>query len=288
VVRVDETKLTIADQSFTYRSPIVEVYLDDASPDGNESALIAPPWGAVPWHLLALMDAAVERGIAAFSQSEAERRGVPWLDLARDAAQRDKLRALIKEFAASGYRPAALEGLVTPEAARARWQALDQFAEENGHLLVVNGPYRLKSASSGALVFDVIRDFTYPVGLGTFNNFPYPPQATITAANQFGNRVFVSVDVEMQIKQQRDRKSVRTVLTRETLRDTFPIFPTALYMIVGEDGRVAAAGTARREADGRFVAEVPAGLRGATMFTAVFLDGNTVRPDISRISLRNN
>ena len=76
------------------------------------------PWSSVPWHVLALMEAAVEREIAAFSQSEAKRRNLPWLDLARDPAQRDKLRALIKEFAAA-TDPTALESLVSAQAATA-------------------------------------------------------------------------------------------------------------------------------------------------------------------------
>ena len=115
-------------------------------PTSRSNALIAPPWSSVPWHVLALMDAAVERGIAAFSRTEAERRKLPWLDLVRDPAQRDKLRALIKEFAADRL-PAggAAKAWSTPDAAKARWQALDAFVETSGHLLVTNGPYKLKS-----------------------------------------------------------------------------------------------------------------------------------------------
>ena len=71
VVRVEESKIVLADLTFTYHSPIVEVYLDNQSSDPQKSALLAPPWSSVPWHVLALMEAAVERGIAAFSQSEA-------------------------------------------------------------------------------------------------------------------------------------------------------------------------------------------------------------------------
>ena len=44
---------------------------------------MAPPWSTLPWHLLVLMEEAVERGWAAFSQAEAQRRGVDWLDLVR-------------------------------------------------------------------------------------------------------------------------------------------------------------------------------------------------------------
>ena len=127
IVRVEESKIILADLTFTYHSPIVEVYLDNPSPDEHENAVIAPPWSSVPWHVLALMEAGAERGIAAFSQSQAVQRGVPWLDLVRDPAQLSKLRDLIKEFTRDAYRPAALEELVTPEAARGRWEALDAF-----------------------------------------------------------------------------------------------------------------------------------------------------------------
>src|SRR2546423_1669797 len=99
------------------------------------------------------MDAAVERGLAAFSQREAKRRGLPWLDLARDRDQHAKLRALIGEFAATGYRPAALEGIVGAEAATARWRAHDQFAQARGHLLVTNGPYMLRSYAPEVYTF---------------------------------------------------------------------------------------------------------------------------------------
>ena len=62
----------------------MEVYVDAIPTDEHEDALVAPPWSSVPWHVLALMEAAVEREIAAFSQSEAKRRNLPWLDLVRD------------------------------------------------------------------------------------------------------------------------------------------------------------------------------------------------------------
>src|SRR6185503_15991084 len=173
VLRVEERELAIADLTFRYRSPVVEVHLNGLSADEDENALIAPPWSSVPWHVLALMEAAVERNLAAFSEGEATRRGVPWLDLVRDKAQLARMAALIAEFAKSGYRPAALEGLVSAEAATARWQALDKFLQGNGHLLVTNGPYQLGSYKPLAYVFNVIRDFTCPVGLGTFDPFAY-------------------------------------------------------------------------------------------------------------------
>lgn len=288
MVRVEESTLRLADLTFTYHSPIVEVYLDALPSDPEESATLAPPWSSVPWHVLALMEAAVERGIAAFSGAEAKRRNLPWLDLVRDPTQLAKMRALIKEFAATGYVPAALGDLVSPEAAKARWQALDQFAEANGHLLVANGPYRLASASPDAIVLNVIREFTYPIGLGTFDRFAYPPRAEITRVEQVGRRVFVTADVETAVKQQRDRKSTRRPLERDTMREIYPLRPEPRYLLIGGDGRVAAAGTARWEADGRFAVALPQTPPPGpqTLFTGIFLDGNTINPAIGRIEIR--
>ena len=289
IVRVEETVLPIADLKFHYRWPIINVYLDDASADEHENALIAPPWSSVPWHLLALMEAAVERGLAAFSQSEADRRGVPWLDLVRDSAQLAKLRALIKEFAESGYRPAALQDLVTAAAAQARWQALDKFAETHGHLLVTNGPYRLRSYSPEVTTFDVIREFTYPIGLGTFDPFAYPPRGGIIGIERAGDRIVIAADVEIAVKQMRDRRLIRMPFKRDTLRETLPIRPLARYLIVDTDGKVAAAGHAQWERDGRFsvsLSTLPAGRY--TAFAGIFLDGNTIDPAIGRIHFDKN
>jgi hypothetical protein len=290
MVRVEESTLRLADLTFTYHSPIVEVYLDAIRSDDQESATLAPPWSSVPWHVLALMEAAVERGIAAFSAGEAKRRNLPWLDLVRDPAQRAQLRALIKEFAGTGYRPAALETLVAPEAAKQRWQALDKFVEVNGHLLVTNGPYRLASASPESIVLNVVREFTYPIGLGTFDPFAYPPRAEITRIEQVGGRVFVTADVEIAVKQQRNHQVTRTPLKRDTLRGIYPIRPEARYVLIGGDLRVAAAGAARWEADGRFAIGLPLPLPpGARMlFTGIFLDGNTIDPAIGRAVIRGD
>src|SRR6266542_5831572 len=112
--------------------------------------------------------------------------------------------------------------------------------EETGHLLVTNGPYRLASWSPDAFVFNVVREFTYPIGIGMFDIHAYPPKASITRVEHIGNRVFVSADVAVAVKQQRDRRIVRMPLKRDTLRETSPIRPVARYVVVGEDGKVAA------------------------------------------------
>jgi hypothetical protein len=289
ITGAEESKLVIGDRIFSYRSPVVEVYLDTASADEPRNALIAPPWSAIPWHLLALMDAAVARGLSAFSQGEAERRNLPWLDLVRDPAQRAQLRALIVEFAATGYRPPALEGLVSAEAAAARWQALGRFADAHDHLLVTNGPYQLRRFSREVYTFDVVREFSYPVGLGTFDFYAYPAKAFVTEIERNGKRLLATIEAEVALKQQRDRRIVRIAFKRDTLRETLPIRPVSRYILVGKDGRLVAAGGATRQDDGRFAVTLPPLAPGDyRFFIAVFLDGNTVDPAIGRLDFHSN
>jgi len=289
LVKVEETSLRVANLAFTRRVHIVDVYLDDLSADQQDSAVIAPPWSAMPWHVLALMEVAVERGIAAFSESEATRRRLPWLDLVRDPEQLEKLRGLIREFIASSYRPAALEKLVDPQTAQARWQLLDKFVAEKGHLLVTNGPYRLKSWSPSSASFDVVRDFTYPIGLGTFDAYAYPPRALITDLAQKDSRIIVNADVEIALKEQRDRRLVRVPLQRDTLRGMLPIRSTSTYIVVDADGRVAISGHAARLPDGRFTLALPQFPPGRySVFIAIFPDGNTIEPHIRHLTFTSN
>src|SRR2546428_496564 len=81
---------------------------------------IARPWSPVPWQLLVLMEEAVTRGLAAFSEDEARRRGVAWLDLARDRKLGDALSGIAEGFERRAYVPEPLRGLVSVEQARPR------------------------------------------------------------------------------------------------------------------------------------------------------------------------
>src|SRR2546428_1658938 len=77
VVKVDAEIKDFGELQVVYEVPQVEIYLKHAAEAGVAQA-IAPPWGVVPWQLIALMDEAVTRRLAAFPQSVARRRGAPW------------------------------------------------------------------------------------------------------------------------------------------------------------------------------------------------------------------
>src|SRR5262249_61106862 len=100
---------------------VVDVYPPTTPIDAEQDAVIAPPWSTLPWHLVALMEQAVERGWAAFSQPDARRRGVDWLDIVRSEAIRERLAGLIETFEREGYRPDPLTSLVSAQDARKRW-----------------------------------------------------------------------------------------------------------------------------------------------------------------------
>ncbi|MFQ5897789.1 MAG: hypothetical protein ACE5JN_06025 [Candidatus Methylomirabilia bacterium] len=281
VVRVARKIKEIApDIKVLQQTPVIEVYVNYLAPDSLQVAALAPPWSTVPWHLLALMEEAVQRGFAAFSKEEAERQKVAWLDLARDRSLRERLSALVNEFERNGYRPAALRDRVTAEAARLRWRALKKFAESRGHLLVTNGPYRLKKWSDHSSVFQVVRELTYPWGIGSFDRYAYPPRAVITQMKREANRVLIDVDVEKVVKVQRTHTIVRERLKRQAMRGFYRIRLDSRYVVVAPDGSVVGTGTARWDDEGRFVADLPERLpRGRyTFLVAIYLDGNSVNP----------
>lgn len=267
-------------------TPVVEVYLKDAPGGGDQAAAVAPPWGAVPWHLLALMEAAVDRAYAAFSQDEASRRGVPWLDLARDPALREKLLALCAEFERTRFRPAALERFVTLDEAALRWRALHEFAETNGHFLVTNGPYRMKSWGTGSVALAAVREATYPLGFGTFDHLANPPRAAIREVTREPGTIMVRADADMTVKVLRRQEVRREPLTRSTAQGTRGILVASRYVLIAPGGAVAAAGKMSWEPDNRFKIALPEGLPAGRYAAAVgvFLDGNTLPPSVKVFS----
>jgi hypothetical protein len=70
----------VGDFKVTRELLIVDVYLAIPPGDPEQDAAVAPPWSTVPWHVLALMEEAVVRDWTAFSDTEARRRGLEWLD----------------------------------------------------------------------------------------------------------------------------------------------------------------------------------------------------------------
>jgi hypothetical protein len=290
LVRVDRTKHTIAeDLEIVVSTPVVEVYLYGAPGDETQIAALAPPWSTLPWHLLALMEEAVLRGYAAFSEAEAKRLGVPWLDLVRDPALLERLKDLIVQFERDGYRPAALKDLVTADEARERWRSLEAYAKKNGHLLVANGPYRLKSWTPTSVALEAVREMTYPLGLGTYDRFVHPPKAVIEAATESERSIVVRASAEMTLKGGRSTTRVKERLTRTTARGTYPLLVVSRYLLIDDaSGKVLKLDKMHWKEDGDFTIDLPQELPPGdyTAILGVLLDGNAVEPSARLLHIR--
>lgn len=267
---------------------IVDVYTTTTPEDPEQDAAQAPPWSTLPWHLTVLMEEAVSRGWAAFSQAEAERRGVAWLDLVRSDPLNRQLASLVATFERDGYRPDSLREMVSVDEARSRWAALAAFYQAHGHFLVTNGPYALKAWTADSVSLSVFRDLSYPLGVGSFDAYAIPRRGFITKVEQTPNRLRLFADIETIMKFQRSYDIVRAPL-QSVLPDAVQRAAVQCrYIVLDAQDNVALAGSAPAAADATFQIDFD-GKLGAGRYTVVAeitVSGNTMNADIARIPLQ--
>jgi hypothetical protein len=275
----------VGDVNFVREVFTVEIYLDVGADDAEGIAMLAPPWSTLPWHVIVLMEEAVTRGWAAFSQAEATRRGIPWLDLVRSSEMNAKLASLLPQFEREAFRPQALLAHVSEEEARRRWGALAAFYKAGGHFLVTNGPYALKSWTSESVTLQAFRDLTYPLGVGSYDAYAIPRRGFITKVDRSGDRLTLTGDIEMVEKFQRSYKLVRTPLRSVPPTVLRRATPECRYVITGTDGRVALAGVAPLGADASFQIDLTDRLSPGryTLSALIAVNGNVMNADVHRI-----
>jgi hypothetical protein len=288
VARVETEVRKYGDVTFTYVVPVVEVYLSAATTDPATLAALAPPWSPIPWELAALMEEAVRRGVGAFSAEEARRRGVPWLDLARDARVRAALTGIAGELAGQDYVPPALRRMVNADEAQARWAALRAFAQRRGHFLVTNGPYQLDKWSDGAVVLSVFRDFSYPLGVGSYDRHAIGRRAYVTRVTPMPDGLEVQADVERVEKFLRDWRIVREPLAPLSASGDRPEIPAGRYVALGAAGEVVAAGTTQEAPGGRLALRFARALKPGTytVLLALALGDNWINPEVATAKYR--
>jgi hypothetical protein len=282
VVRTDATEREFGEVKFTVVTHTVEVYGRHALADPLQTASVLAPWSPVPWTVLALADAAVDSRLAAFSADEARRLGVPWLDLVRDARVRRFLAWTVDNAAQVGFVPPALVGRVTADEAKARWTALKGFYEQRGHFLVTNGPYRLASWSDDAVVLEVVRDFTYPLGVGSYDRYSIPLRAYVRKAEAKGDRLEVHADVDVVQKFQREYAIVRESLAAQSAPLDARDMPVCRWIAVGPDASAVASGTAPYAGKGVYAVDLRAlpGPGKYTLLVALYVRDNAVNVEV--------
>ena len=286
VVRVDTEVKKFADISFTYITPVIDVYTTGSLDVAERQAAL--PWSPVPWTVLTLIEEAQARGWAAATREEAARRRVPWLDLARDQKLKAQLAGLVETYAAQSYVPPLLRKLVAADEAQNRWQSLKQFYQRRSHFLVTNGPYQLGKWSETGVTLDVFRDFTYPIGVGAFDRFALPLRAWVVKATPHGDRLEVQADVERAERFLRSYRFLREPMGSVGADGEKADIPVCRFVALGPDGEVARAGASREVQSGRLV--VP--LKGLAkpgpyrVMLALYVADNTVNPQITTVSFR--
>lgn len=279
--------IRFGDFEYTRELFVVEVYTSAATVEPEQDAIDAPPWSALPWHLLVLMEEAVERGWAAFSQAEAERRSVPWLDLVRSQDMNTRLAALVEQFARDGYRPAHFSSLVSAEAARGRWAALAAFYKQHQHFLVANGPYRLKRWSNAVVTLEAFRDLSYPLGVGSYDAYAVPRRGYVTKVEQKRDEVRLLGDIESIVRFQRSYRILREPL-QSVARDILKrAAPRCRYVVIDTEGRVVLAGLAPLADDATFRVNLSGKLATGryAMLAEINVNENTMNAEIQRIDL---
>jgi hypothetical protein len=289
VLRVDRSEQGIGELKLVRETPVIEVYVNYTAADSAQVAVLAPPWSSLPWHLLVLMEAAVQQGWAAFSAAEAQHRGVPWLDLVRTQDMQDKLAALVEDLAHRAYIPAALQAFVTAAEARQRWTALRTFAQTYGHFLVSNGPYRLARWSADTVVLDVVRDISYPLGVGSYDRYAIPRRAYISQVEQHGQGLKIHAEVERVEKFQRTYEIVREPLGRTAPAVKAGELPLCRYVVLHPNGSIVYTGTARYTGNGVFFADLQDKLSPGlyTITLALYLAENYINPEIKTLTYRS-
>ena len=264
---------------------VMEVYTSATPIDPEQDAVIAAPWSTLPWHLLVLMEEAVDRGWAAFSQAEALRRGVDWLDLVRSADLSSRLFSLVETFERAGYRPDRLKSLISEQEARKRWAALAAFYKEHAHFLVANGPYRLKRWSADGVTLEAFRDYSYPLGVGSYDAYAVPRRGYITKVQRENEQINLFGDIELLARHQRSYDIVRQPLQSVAPDVLKRAAPECRYMVTDDEGRVVLAGQAPLAQDAGFHIDLGGKLPPGqfTLLAEMIVNGNAMNAQVERV-----
>jgi hypothetical protein len=239
---------------------------------------VSPPWSTVPWPVLVLLEEAQRRGLGEFSAERARQRRLPWLDLVRDEKVRERLAALVAEMESRAHVPPALRPFVSEREARARWGALRQFAAEHRHFLVTNGPYQIHAWTPDGAVLRVFRDFSYPLGVGSFNRYPIPLRGFVGRVDVRPDRVEVTAEAERVERFAREHRIVTEPVGGPAAQKEKEITVTCRYVALAPGGAVAREGTVGAGATGTFTLKRDDLPRGATLLLAIEVNGNRIDP----------
>jgi peptide/nickel transport system substrate-binding protein len=142
---------------------VIEWYGNFTHPEAEFIVTYYAGWPSIPWHVTAIGIRAEEKGLLAFSTSKADKMKVEWMNYIGGPSLKI-LSEVLDEMINTGYIPFSewAGKYITPDEAKARYQALKSWYNERGHFWVSDGPFYLERADFLAHTATLKANRNYP------------------------------------------------------------------------------------------------------------------------------
>ena len=142
---------------------VIEWYGNYTHPEAEFIATYYVGWPNIPWHVTTIGIRAEEKGLLAFSSDKADKMKVEWMNYIGGPSLKI-LSDVLDEMINTGYIPFSewASKYITPDEAKARYQALKNWYNEHKHFWVSDGPFYLDSADYLAHTATLKANRNYP------------------------------------------------------------------------------------------------------------------------------
>ncbi|MEM4873869.1 MAG: ABC transporter substrate-binding protein [Thermofilaceae archaeon] len=229
---------------------VIEWYGNFTHPEAEFIVTYFAGWPNIPWHVTAIGIRAEEKGLLAFSTSKADKLKVEWMNYIGGPSLKI-LEDTLREMLDTGYIPFEefASKYVTPEEAKARYQALLNWYQAHGHFWVGDGPFYLESVDylAPTAVLKANRNYPDKADRWAWLAEPPIPEVSIEVPENVIPGLPADITVRVSYKGQ-----------------PYPAgrIEFVKYLILDAAGNVLGKGEATAVADGVFKISVPAEVTG--------------------------
>jgi peptide/nickel transport system substrate-binding protein len=250
----------------------IESYIDIWHYDEKEIADSGVFFVNEPWEIAAAAERIVMEGRLAYSQSEAQAKGVGWYDpIVSEHA--NMIKSELQEMKNEQFIPPALKDIITLEEAIRRYDASISWIENHGHAIISNGAFYLDNfnVAGGTITINAFRDASYPFEAGHWSKYETPRLADI-----------ISVDVPRIVTMgQPTPIKVNVQVAGEPSNNV-----TVNYFVSNKDGTVVVRGEAQQGSPGQFNIDLTSDMtaklsQGPNTIKIFAVSNEALRPDIS-------
>jgi hypothetical protein len=134
-------------------------------------------------------------------------------------------------------------------------------------------------------MLQVFRDLSYPLGIGSYDKYAYPPKAYISKLQLRRNRLEIAAEMEKVEKAQRTYNVAKEPLNNQSLVGVYRVRPAVKYIVLSPQGNIVKAGSGYYAGDGIFGVELPGKMPPGryTVLTTMYLNDNYIEPDVELV-----